>query len=207
MEITRRSALTAVGASAAVGSLSLLSAGSAEAVTAPTLKVGMTGSWVSTLQSRLSAHGYWLGAVDGQFGGLTQQAVIAIQKIAGISRDGICGPVTWSKVNAGVRPSAASRTGHVIEVLKWRQVLLTVDGGRVGRVLNTSTGSGQRYYSGGTWHTAVTPSGHYRVFRSVDAGTTGRWAASTARGISTAASRSTATARSLPTRHPTAVAA
>lgn len=168
MQVTRRTALTGAGASAVVGSLSLLSAGSAEAATAPVLKTGSSGAWTSALQSRLSALGYWLGAVDGQFGGLTQQAVIAIQKVAGVSRDGVCGPVTWSKVNAGVRPRGASRSGHVIEIDKSRQVLLHVDSGRVRQILSTSTGSGQRYYSRGSWHTASTPSGRYRVFRSVN---------------------------------------
>jgi len=62
----------------------------------PTLRVRAYGSSVFTLQRQLAACGYWLGAVDGQFDDLTRQAVVAIQKVAGLSRDGICGPLAWS---------------------------------------------------------------------------------------------------------------
>jgi lipoprotein-anchoring transpeptidase ErfK/SrfK len=48
-----------------------------------------------------------------------------------------------------------------------------VDAGVVRRIYSTSTGSGLRYLSGGTWHTALTPSGSFRVFRRVNAWDTG----------------------------------
>lgn len=169
VEIGRRQLGQAVAAAAVTGGLTLVTGGAdASAATQPTLRVGSRGSAVVTLQRRLTYLGYWLGAVDGIFGDLTRQAVVAIQKVAGVSRDGIVGPVTWSKLNAGVRPSARSRSGHVIEINKPRQVLLVVDSGRVTRIFNTSTGSGQRYYSQGAWHVAVTPSGSFRVFRQVN---------------------------------------
>jgi len=49
---------------------------------------------VLALQATLTSLGYWLGEVDGQFGDLTRQAVVAIQKVTGLSRDGTCGPLT-----------------------------------------------------------------------------------------------------------------
>lgn len=172
MELNRRSVLQAAAVATAGGAITIASAGTASAAQ-PTLRRGSSGTAVRTLQSRLSSLGYWLGSVDGQFGDLTHQAVVAIQKASGIARDGICGAVTWSRANAGVRPGARSRAGHVIEVNKARQLLLVVDSGRVSRILNTSTGSGQRYYSGGRWHTAVTPAGSFRVFRQVNGWDTG----------------------------------
>jgi N-acetylmuramoyl-L-alanine amidase len=168
MELNRRDMLKGA-AVATAGSLTLLSgAGTASAATRPTLRVGSRGSQVQALQSRLARLGYWLGKVDGQFGDLTRQAVVAIQKVAGLSRDGICGPLTWSRLDAGTRPRARSATGHVIEIGKATQTLLVVDAGVVKRIYNTSTGSGQRYLQDGKWQIAVTPSGTYRVFRRVD---------------------------------------
>jgi hypothetical protein len=168
MELNRRDMLKGA-AVATAGSLTLLGgAGTASAAPRPTLRVGSRGSQVLALQSRLTALGYWLGKVDGQFGDLTRQAVVTIQKVAGLSRDGICGSLTWSRLDRGTRPRARSTTGHVIEIGKATQTLLVVDSGVVRRIYNTSTGSGQRYLQDGTWHIAATPSGTYRVFRRVD---------------------------------------
>jgi N-acetylmuramoyl-L-alanine amidase len=169
MEINRRDMLKGA-AVATAGSLTILTG--AEAATAashPTLRVGSHGTTVLALQRRLSSLGYWLGSADGQFGDLTRQSVVSIQKVAGLSRDGVCGPVTWARVDAGTRPRAQSTRGHVVEVRKASQTLLIVDSGVVKRIYNTSTGSNQRYLQGGTWHIAVTPSGSFKVFRRVNA--------------------------------------
>ena len=55
---------------------------------------GDSGPKVLALQQRLKELGYWLGAPDGSFGSLTQQAVWAFQKSAGLRRDGVVGPKT-----------------------------------------------------------------------------------------------------------------
>ena len=152
MELNRRDVLKGA-AVATAGSLTMLTgAGTASAATHPTLRVGSSGSQVLALQRRLTSLGYWLGGVDGQFGDLTRQAVVAIQKVAGLSRDGICGPLTWSRVDAGTRPRARSAEGHVVEIGKTTQTLLIVDSGVVKRIYNTSTGSDQRYLQGEVAH-------------------------------------------------------
>jgi Putative peptidoglycan binding domain/L,D-transpeptidase catalytic domain len=133
------------------------------------LRPGDAGPQVRQVQQRLVVLGYWLGTPDGHYGDLTAQAVTALQKVAGLDRDGVVGPRTRGALDAGVRPSARSSGGHVVEVDLRHQVLLVVDGGRVSRVLNTSTGSGE-YYTAPDGHRAhaVTPPGHFGVFRSVD---------------------------------------
>lgn len=132
-----------------------------------TLHVGDAGPYVRSVQQRLSDLGYWNGTPDGQYGGLTAQAVMALQKAAGLGRDGVFGPSTRAALKAGVRP--VSRIGGTgIEIDKARQLLLVVRGGAVTMVLNTSTGSGQPYTSNGVQYTATTPVGTYSVFRSVD---------------------------------------
>jgi N-acetylmuramoyl-L-alanine amidase len=163
MQLNRRDMLKGAAAVAAAGSLTVFASESASAATHPTLRMGARGPQVVALQRRLSSLGYWLGAADGGFGDLTRQAVVAIQKVAGLGRDGVCGPATWSQVDKGRRPRARSTRGHVVEIAKASQTLLVVDSGVVKLILNTSTGSGQRYLQGGTWHTAVTPSGSFRV--------------------------------------------
>lgn len=132
-----------------------------------TLHPGDTGPVVVTLQRRLSDLGYWLGSADGTYGHLTTQAVLALQKAAGLGRDGVYGPATRRALLAGVRP--ASRVGGTgVEIDKARQLLLVVRGGAVTRILNTSTGTGTTYVSEGEERLAVTPSGTFSVFRVVD---------------------------------------
>ena len=46
---------------------------------------------VAGLQQRLLSMGFWLPAVDGNFGSTTQQAVWAFQKANGLPRDGKIG--------------------------------------------------------------------------------------------------------------------
>jgi peptidoglycan hydrolase-like protein with peptidoglycan-binding domain len=132
-----------------------------------TLQPGDSGAYVLAVQQRLSSLGYWLGTPDGTYGYLTSQAVMALQKSAGLGRDGVFGPATRRALEAGTRPQ--SRIGGTgIEIDLQRQVLLVVRGGAVTTILNTSTGSGQPFESYGQQHVAVTPRGTYSVFRVVD---------------------------------------
>lgn len=132
-----------------------------------TLQPGDSGAYVLAVQQRLSSLGYWLGTPDGTYGYLTSQAVMALQKSAGLGRDGVFGPATRRALEAGARPQ--SRIGGTgVEIDLRRQVLLVVRGGAVTTILNTSTGSGQPFESYGQQHVAVTPPGTYSVFRVVD---------------------------------------
>lgn len=167
MQITRRTVLTGAAATTVAGALGLAVPESALAAY-PTLRLGSTGTAVVTLQKKLNSLLYWVGTADGQFGMLTQQGVYALQKAAGIARDGIVGPTTWSKLYAGVKPTVRSTSGTVIEINKARQLLLFGYNGRLTMTLNTSTGSGKPYYQGGTWHSATTPSGWFSIYRKVN---------------------------------------
>jgi lipoprotein-anchoring transpeptidase ErfK/SrfK len=129
---------------------------------------GDSGPKVLALQKRLSALGYWLGTPDGSFGSLTQQAVWAFQKSAGLRRDGVVGPKTRKALEAGIRPRA-TLSGDGVEIDLDRQILLVVRGGEVRTILNTSTGNREEYTStSGNRAIAVTPRGRYTVYRAVD---------------------------------------
>jgi peptidoglycan hydrolase-like protein with peptidoglycan-binding domain len=134
----------------------------------PKLKSGAKGATVLALQNRLNELGYWNGKADGNFGSVTQQAVYALQKTAGLSRDGVVGTKTQQALDKGVRPSAKSSKGHVIEIDKKRQILMIVDSGKVSTILNTSTGSGQHYTYEDNTYLASTPSGHFVAGRQID---------------------------------------
>lgn len=132
------------------------------------LRSGVKGARVVALQQRLTELGYWNGKADGTFGGQTQQAVYALQKAAGLSRDGVVGPKTQQALTKGVRPKARSTSGRVIEINLKRQLLMLVDDGTISQVFNTSTGSMEHYEQKGETYLADTPSGKFRVSRQID---------------------------------------
>ena len=132
------------------------------------LKVGAKGAKVTALQQRLTELGYWNGKADGTFGSLTQQAVYAVQKTAGLGRDGVVGPKTQKAIDQGVRPKAKSKSGRLVEINLKRQLLMLVDDGKVITVFNTATGSNQHYEFEGHTYLATTPRGHFTVSRQID---------------------------------------
>jgi len=134
------------------------------------LKAGSKGPAVLALQQRLTELGYWNGKADGNFGGTTQQAVYALQKAAGIGRDGSVGPITQKALDQGVRPTARSKagSGYLVEIDLTKQLLMFVKGGQVIATLNTSTGSNQHYVYKGDTFLADTPTGHCEVGRQID---------------------------------------
>ncbi|MCK0118510.1 L,D-transpeptidase family protein [Isoptericola sp. S6320L] len=129
---------------------------------------GASGQQVTALQQRLVDLGYFLPEVDGQFGPATQQAVWALQKAAGLGRDGVVGPRTQEALDSGARPSPQSSSGKVVEIDLARQLLMTVEDGRVTRVLNASSGNGETYEAKGRTYTASTPRGSFAVYMERD---------------------------------------
>lgn len=67
-----------------------------------TLKLGDSGDDVLAVQQALAQLGYDPGAIDGDFGSATQQAVVAFQTAAGLEPDGIVGPETLAALSKGV---------------------------------------------------------------------------------------------------------
>jgi lipoprotein-anchoring transpeptidase ErfK/SrfK len=155
-------------AATAAAPASVPTAASSSASASATLRPGSKGKAVLAAQKRLAALGYWLGTPDGVYGSSTVHAVTALQKVAGLSRDGVLGPRTAKALNAGTTPKARSTRGDVIEVDLAHQVLLVVHHGHVRLIFDTSTGSGQYYTSQGVRKHAVTPRGRYKVFRAID---------------------------------------
>ena len=61
---------------------------------APDLRHNSVGPEVEELQARLKELGYYQGEIDGRFGDGTREAVMAFQKAAGLTADGIVGEKT-----------------------------------------------------------------------------------------------------------------
>jgi N-acetylmuramoyl-L-alanine amidase len=156
-------------ASAPVASVAVAPASAAASAASSTLlRQGSKGRAVVAAQRRLAALGYYVGKIDGLYGSGTMHAVIALQKVAGLVRDGVLGPKTAAAMSKGIRPKARTTRGDVIEIDLAHQVLLVVHSGKVLRIFDVSTGSSVYYRSQGRIHHAVTPKGTYHVFRSVN---------------------------------------
>lgn len=65
-----------------------------------TLKRGSRGADVTYLQERLTAQGYNVGEIDGDFGRKTEKAVMDYQSDYGLKIDGIVGAKTWASIAA-----------------------------------------------------------------------------------------------------------
>jgi len=129
---------------------------------------GASGPAVLTLQGRLGSLGYWLGTPTAVFDDATEQAVYALQKAAGLPRDGIVGPTTWIAASKRVLPHPRSHSGYLVEVDLEHDLVMFVTNGKVDAVLNTSTGGGYTYWGDEGRSVAVTPTGLFRISRQVD---------------------------------------
>jgi hypothetical protein len=135
----------------------------------PTIGPGASGAAVAALQSQLYAHGYWVDTTSGSsFDDSTEQAVWALQKAAGLPRDGVAGPSTWAALQAGVVPHPRPAAGYEIQIDLEDDLLMVVNNGQLVWTLNTSTGGGYRYTQDGTTSVADTPTGVFQTFRVVD---------------------------------------
>ncbi len=64
----------------------------------PLYRRGSQGPEVAKIQKRLKELGFYLGPLDGDFGGGTEIAVKAFQKREHLAVDGIVGPETWKRL-------------------------------------------------------------------------------------------------------------
>ena len=98
------------------GSLSLFSSQEEPAVEALS-KVGSTGEEVRQIQTKLKEKGYYSGNIDGIFGEQTRKAVVAFQRDAGLTQDGIAGPNTLSALGVSSSSGLGSFSSADIDLL------------------------------------------------------------------------------------------
>jgi hypothetical protein len=124
-------------------------------IRAPSLAQGDRGPAVAALERRLAELRYAVNGSDGVYGEDVAQAVLAFQKVNGLTQSGTVTPALWTRL-AGARAPASRYRGDHVEVDKARQVLFLVRGGKVVLATHVSTGA-----------TGNTPLGHWRVYRKV----------------------------------------
>ena len=110
--------------------------------TPPPPPSGSESDQIRAVQQRLDELGFLTrDSVDGKPGPRTTSGIVAFQKWFGLSRDGAVGPATQAALAKATRPTPINRgTGHRIELLLDRQLALVIDGDRVTRAVDVSTG-------------------------------------------------------------------
>ena len=116
----------------------------------------------------LSNLGYWITKVDGRSDDSTRQGIIAFQKVEGLKRTGVLDDKVIRALRLADRPVAKHAGPAHVEIDISRQVIFLVDdSGAVTKVLSTSTGNGERYFSEGKWQKAYTPRGTFKIQRQI----------------------------------------
>jgi lipoprotein-anchoring transpeptidase ErfK/SrfK len=124
----------------------------------PSLSVGSSGPAVAALRQQLLDLGYRQSTSAASYGYDLVDAVIAFQKVQGLSRTGTVGPEVWQALATAQRPKPRYPSqGDHLEVDKGHQVLLLVRDGQTQWVLPVSTGGYGRY----------TPEGTFSIIRKV----------------------------------------
>lgn len=121
------------------------------------------------VQQVLATHGYYAGPVDGEAGPATHHAVMAFQKVHGLSRDGVIGPETLDAIGSPTPPPLVGGAATRIEVDLDRQVVHLVRDGQRVRTMNASSGNGEVYtWPDGRRALADTPVGTFVIERRID---------------------------------------
>ena len=128
----------------------------------------MRAAKVKEAEEILTNLGYWITKVDGRSDDSTRQGIIAFQKVEGLKRTGVLDENVLRALRLATRPVPKYQGGAHVEIDITRQVIFLVDdAGEVTKVLSTSTGNGERYFSEGKWEKAYTPRGRFKVQRQI----------------------------------------
>jgi N-acetylmuramoyl-L-alanine amidase len=113
---------------------------------------------IAVLQVVLGNLGYFVADEPGTYGPGTRNAVMAFQKLHGLERDGVAGPLTEAAL-ASATPVEPRHGRHPhIEVDLEAQVAIVVDEAGAVTTINATTGAAA----------TATPPGRYSIFRQVD---------------------------------------
>ncbi len=113
---------------------------------------------VAALQERLFALGYFVSDPRGVDGPGTRNAVMAFQKLHGLERDGVAGPITAAALASAAPVAPRVGSGAHIEVDLVAQVAIVVGDDGTAVAVNATTGKAA----------TPTPPGTYTIFRQVD---------------------------------------
>ncbi len=119
------------------------------------LKPGMSGAEVRNIQKKLRERGFMIASATGYYGEITQGAVKAFQKKAGLSADGIVGEQTYEMLfgDSDISISAAELLGITGEVKlsNWDEINKIWRKGTCATVTDVRTGLQYTAYRFGGW--------------------------------------------------------
>ena len=132
---------------------------------------GAKGQKVIDVQTRLQELHYDITDVSGAYGDQTYHAVMAFQKVNGLTRTGRVTDATLAALGAASDPAPQLPTGGAdrIEVDLQKQFLALYRGGALTKLLSISSGSGKDFCvldpdtNKTACDTAITPGGSFRV--------------------------------------------
>ncbi len=131
-----------------------------------TLELGMSGSAVKKLQSRLAALKYYPGAIDGQFGTDTLEAVWAFQEVQGLPGEDYVSSAMQRALAKPRAPKVLDRRAGAnrIEVNLAIEVLVLYRDNKIQLISHVSSGGGYYFCSpGGGCGYAITPTGNFKT--------------------------------------------
>jgi peptidoglycan hydrolase-like protein with peptidoglycan-binding domain len=174
--VTLRRWLAGAGAVAAVGAAVLGQSGAAQAATAPppyvpagvVIHYGARGLAVKALQQRLAQLHYYPGAIDGQYGASTVEAVWAFKEVQGLGTSSNPDDVGLAMQHALVHPRlprvlVPGGGSMRIEVNQSIEVLVLYKNNVPELISHVSTGGGYSFCDpgGSCGNIAITPDGNY----------------------------------------------
>ncbi|MEX0658542.1 MAG: L,D-transpeptidase family protein [Egibacteraceae bacterium] len=123
---------------------------------------------VVAVQRRLTDLRYYVGPLDGAEGPAMRSAVMAFQKVNGLTVDGAVGATTLAALDTPAQPVLRQGPADRIEIDLNIQVLHLITGGTLERTMPVSSGNGAAYTtSGGGRANSLTPVGHFTVERRI----------------------------------------
>jgi lipoprotein-anchoring transpeptidase ErfK/SrfK len=137
----------------------------APAASGQLVRLGASGSSVTTLQRRLAQLKYYPGSIDGQFGASTLEAVWAFQEVQGLPGEDYVSSAMWRALDHPRAPQVLVPGGGSmrVEVNLAREVLVLYNHNQVELISHVSTGGHYYFCSSGGCGYAITPTGNYRT--------------------------------------------
>jgi peptidoglycan hydrolase-like protein with peptidoglycan-binding domain len=157
---------TAALASSSAPAATTTSTSTSTSTSTKVLQLGMKGSAVKTLQRRLAVLKYYPGAIDGEFGTDTLEAVWAFQEVQGLpGRDYVSSAMQWALAHPRAPKVLDRRAGaNRVEVNLASEVLVLYRDNKIELISHVSSGGGYFFCSpGGGCGYAVTPTGNFKT--------------------------------------------
>jgi len=161
----RRLLITVVFAGLLAPTLPTTAAGALDGEAGEDQLYGLESASTTRLQRALREKGFYRGPIDGDYGPKTRHAVMAFRKEIGASRSYSWSDSHWDELELYQAPYTKFDEPDRVEVNLTKQTAHLFRNGDLVATFPISSGNGERYFANGTWRTANTPTGNFKVYR------------------------------------------